>query len=170
MLTVTSRRPKLDPQFILDPFEPAYLSLYRLGEIQARVAAGLQELIDCCACPRNCHVNRLENQARVCHSGRYARVGSAFPHFGEEDCLRGWNGSGTIFFALCNLRCVFCQNWDISQQRDGREMTATGIAAVMLRLQQESCHNLTFVPPDPGVPQGAKPTPAPTPRGLIPPI
>ena len=74
------------------------------GALAERVTAGLRELEDCCACPRNCHVNRMENQTRVCHTGRYARVASAFAHFGEEDCLRGWNGSGTIFFSLCNLR------------------------------------------------------------------
>lgn len=170
MLTVTSRRPKVDPQFILDPFEPAYLSLYRSGEIQARVAAGLQELVDCCACPRNCHVNRLENQARVCHSGRYARVGSAFPHFGEEDCVRGWNGSGTIFFSLCNLRCVFCQNWDISQAAVGPECTAEEIADRMLGLQARGCHNINFVTPEHVVPQVLEAIAAAMPRGLKVPI
>jgi len=93
-----------DPRFLLEPFEPAYLALHRAGALAERVTAGLRELEDCCACPRNCHVNRMENQTRVCHTGRYARVASAFAHFGEEDCLRGWNGSGTIFFSLCNLR------------------------------------------------------------------
>ena len=93
-----------DPRFLLEPFEPAYLALHRAGALAERVAAGLGELEDCCACPRNCQVNRMENETRVCHTGRYARVASSFAHFGEEDCLRGWNGSGTIFFSLCNLR------------------------------------------------------------------
>src|SRR3972149_7485846 len=113
-----------DPEFLIRDFEPAYLALHRSGELQKRGAAGLKELEDCCACPRNCHVNRLEDQARVCGTGRCAIVSSAFPHFGEENCLRGWNGSGTIFFGLCNLRRVFCQNWDISQRRNGEELPA----------------------------------------------
>ena len=96
------------------------------GALADRVTAGLRKLEDCCACPRNCHVNRMANETRVCHTGRYARVASAFAHFGEEDCLRGWNGSGTIFFSLCNLRCVFCQNWDISQQTVGASAHRSG--------------------------------------------
>ena len=103
---------RVDPRFLIEPFEPAYLAAHRSRVLAERVAAGLRELEDCCACPRNCHVNRMADESRVCHTGRYARVASAFPHFGEEDCLRGWRGSGTIFFSLCNLRCVFCRNWD----------------------------------------------------------
>ena len=94
--------PTVDSTFVLDPFESAYLSISP-DELKARVAAGHRELEDCCACPRNCHVNRVANQTKICNTGRYARVVSAFPHFGEEDCLRGWHGSGTIFFSLCNF-------------------------------------------------------------------
>jgi putative pyruvate formate lyase activating enzyme len=140
------------PRFVLDPFEPAYRSLSS-DEIRNRVEAGLRELEDCCACPRDCHVNRMANETRVCNTGRYARVGSAFPHFGEEDCLRGWAGSGTIFFSLCNLRCVFCQNWDISQRSDGQELPPERIADIMLRLQDQDCHNINFVTPEHVVPQ-----------------
>jgi uncharacterized Fe-S radical SAM superfamily protein PflX len=82
-----------------------------------------------------------------------AIVSSAFPHRGEEDCLRGRNGSGTIFFAMCNLRCVFCQNWDISQKKSGREMTASQIADLMLALQDRGCHNINFVTPEHVAPQ-----------------
>lgn len=89
-------------------FEPAYLKLYRTGELHKRAEEALKRLESCMVCPRNCEVNRLENKTAVCKTGRYALVSSAFPHFGEEDCLRGWNGSGTIFFSMCNLRCVFC--------------------------------------------------------------
>ena len=149
---------------------PAYLALDRSGEIAARVAAGLRELEDCCACPRNCHVNRMANETRVCHTGRYARVASAFPHFGEEDCLRGWNGSGTIFFGLCNLRCVFCQNWDISQQSAGGECPPGRIADVMLALQARGCHNINFVTPEHVVPQVIEAVAAAVPRGLRLPI
>jgi putative pyruvate formate lyase activating enzyme len=84
-------------------------------------------LADCRACPRDCGVNRLEDRWAACKTGRHAAVSSCFPHFGEEDCLRGWNGSGTIFFTHCNLRCVFCQNYDISQ--DVRPPYRTGAGA-----------------------------------------
>jgi putative pyruvate formate lyase activating enzyme len=76
---------RVDPRFLLDPFQPAYLALDRLGELAGRVSAGLRELEDYRACPRNCHVNRMADLRRVCHTGRYARVASAFSHFGEEE-------------------------------------------------------------------------------------
>lgn len=162
--------PVPEAQFRLEDFEPAYLTLYRQGELSARVEAALKELEDCCACPRDCHVNRLENQTRICHTGRHATVSSAFAHFGEEDCLRGWNGSGTIFFGLCNLRCVFCQNWDISQQKTGRECTAGEIADFMLGLQEKGCHNINFVTPEHVAPQLIEAIAAAVPRGLKLPI
>lgn len=145
--------PEVDERFLLDSFEPSYMALYRAGELERRVEAALQELADCCACPRNCHVNRLANETCVCHTGRYARVASAFAHFGEENCLRGWNGSGTIFFSLCNLRCVFCQNWDISQQQVGGECGPEQLARLMLGLQEQGCHNINLVTPEHVVPQ-----------------
>ena len=160
----------MNSRFLIEDYEPAYLALYRSGELERRVAPSLKELEDCCACPRNCHVNRLENIARVCHTGRHAIVSSAFPHFGEEDCLRGWNGSGTIFFGLCNLRCVFCQNWDISQQKDGAEYDADQIASMMLGLQERGCHNINFVTPEHVVPQVIEAVAAAVPRGLRLPI
>ena len=95
-------------------FNPAYLNL-RTEELEARAARAVEGLASCRACPRNCDVDRLADKWGACKTGRYAVVTSAFPHLGEEDCLRGWNGSGTIFFGHCNLRCVFCQNMDISQ-------------------------------------------------------
>ena len=165
------RRPHApDPAFLIRGFEPAYLALLRSGELPKRVETGLKELEDCCACPRNCRVNRLEDQVKVCGTGRYAIVSSAFPHFGEENCLRGWNGSGTIFFGLCNLRCVFCQNWDISQRSNGRECTAEEITDVMLALQRRGCHNINFVTPEHVVPQVIEAVAAAAPRGLNLPI
>jgi putative pyruvate formate lyase activating enzyme len=104
-------------------------------------------------CPRDCRIDRFSNKVGVCRSGRHARVASAFPHFGEEDCLRGWRGSGTIFFSWCNLRCVFCQNFDTSQQGDGVEVTAEELARMMLDLQAGGCHNINFVTPEHVVPQ-----------------
>jgi putative pyruvate formate lyase activating enzyme len=159
-----------DGEFLRRNFEPAYLALHRSGELARRVEAGLRELEDCCACPRNCHVNRLLDRAKVCGTGRHAIVSSAFPHFGEEDCLRGWNGSGTIFFGLCNLRCVFCQNWDISQQKNGAECDAEQIADLMLALQKHGCHNINFVTPEHVVPQVIEAVAAAVPRGLNLPI
>ncbi|HEY3057244.1 MAG TPA: radical SAM protein [Thermoanaerobaculia bacterium] len=150
-------------------FQPAYLKL-DARERTCRVEAALAELADCRVCPRNCGVNRLANEMRTCHTGRYAIVSSAFAHFGEEDCLRGWRGSGTIFFGLCNLRCVFCQNWDISQQKNGREMTAEEIALVMLRLQEQGCHNINFVTPEHVAPQVVEAIAAAIPKGLRLPI
>jgi len=170
MLANLLQRPQVDPQFLIEGFEPAYLALFRSGEIHERVLAGLKELEDCCACPRNCHVNRLQNEALVCHTGRYAKVSSAFAHFGEEDCLRGWNGSGTIFFSLCNLRCVFCQNWDISQESVGEECTPKKVADLMLALQAHGCHNINFVTPEHVVPQVIEAIAAAVPRGLKLPI
>lgn len=157
-------------RFLLEPFEPACIGLHRSGELQERVAAGLHELEDCCACPRNCHINRMANETKVCNTGRFARVASAFPHFGEEDCLRGWKGSGTIFFSLCNLRCVFCQNWDISQKPAGRECTANAIAELMLELQALGCHNINFVTPEHVAPQVIEAIATAVPMGLRLPI
>ncbi|HWP36261.1 MAG TPA: radical SAM protein [Gemmatimonadales bacterium] len=130
-----------------------YLSHSQLAE---RVERALATLADCRACPRDCRVNRLDDKWAACKTGRYAVVSSYFPHFGEEDCLRGWNGSGTIFFGHCNLRCVFCQNFDISQAiRPGTQpgRRPQEIAAMMLELQARGCHNINFVTPEHVVPQ-----------------
>ena len=135
---------------------PAYLQLAP-GDLTRRAERALLDLAECRACPRDCGVNRLEDRWSACKTGRYAVVGSAFPHFGEEDCLRGWRGSGTIFFAHCNLRCVFCQNWDISQGvRPGpasRAVRPERLAAIMLGLQEQGCHNINLVTPEHVVPQ-----------------
>src|SRR5512139_2532117 len=96
----------------------------------------------CRVCPRDCDVSRTAGETGLCHTGRHARVASAFAHFGEEDCLRGWSGSGTIFFSLCSLRCVFCMNYDISQQGGGAEVQPEHLARMMLALQAQGCHNI----------------------------
>lgn len=151
-------------------FEPAYLALYRSGELQRRARAALERLADCHVCPRNCGVNRLANKTAACKSGRYALVGSHFAHFGEEDCLRGWNGSGTIFFSWCNLRCVFCQNFDVSQDGVGLEARPERLAQMMLELQEMGCHNINFVTPEHVVPQLLEALPLAVARGLRLPI
>ena len=134
-------------------FEPAYLALHRAGELRPRAAAALERLSHCLVCPRDCGVDRMANRTAACHTGRYAQVSSYFPHRGEENCLRGWGGSGTIFFSMCNLRCVFCQNYDISQAERGPETTPGRLAEMMLELQSAGCHNVNFVTPEHVVPQ-----------------
>ena len=135
---------------------PAYLDAAVRETLDQRVRRAHKELTCCRACPRNCGVNRMVGETKVCHTGRYARVASASPHLGEEDCLRGWRGSGTIFFAMCNLGCVFCQNWDISQpvavDAHG-EMDASALADLMLALQEQGCHNINFVTAEHVAPQ-----------------
>ena len=131
--------------------EPAYLSLPS-SELAMRVERALAMLACCRVCPRDCDIDRSRDTG-LCHVGRRAKVSTYFPHFGEEDCLRGWNGSGTIFFSFCNLRCKFCQNWETSQDGDGTEVSAGELAAMMLELQARGCHNINFVTPEHVVPQ-----------------
>ena len=128
--------------------KPAYLSLAETGELARRVAVAWRHLEDCDLCARYCHVNRRETiKGAVCRTGERATVHSHGPHHGEEDPLRGWNGSGTIFFSWCNLRCVYCQNWDISQKGLGRDADPEDLAGLMLDLQAQGCHNINFVTP-----------------------
>jgi len=134
-------------------FQSAYLKLWESGELSRRVALGLEKLADCTLCPRNCHVNRIEDETKVCKTGRYTIVSSYFAHFGEEGCLRGSRGSGTIFFSSCNLRCVFCQNYEISWDGEGRATKPDELARMMLHLQDKGCHNINFVTPEHVVPQ-----------------
>jgi putative pyruvate formate lyase activating enzyme len=159
-------------------FRPTYLSLGS-AELHRRADRAIASLAECRACPRDCGVNRLEDKWAACKTGRYAIVSSHFPHFGEEDCLRGWRGSGTIFFGHCNLRCVFCQNYDISQairpgsgdQRRGAEgHPPRVIAEMMLELQDRGCHNINFVTPEHVVPQVIEAVAVAVDRGLALPI
>jgi len=151
-------------------FQPAYLRLYESGELERRVERALDLLESCTACPRNCRVNRLDDKFAVCRTGRYAVVSSYGPHHGEEDCLRGWGGSGTIFFSGCNLRCVFCQNFDISWQLRGTPAPPEKLARMMLELQADGCHNINFVTPEHVVPQIVEALPLAIERGLRLPI
>ena len=136
-----------------DRFKPCYVGLFESGELAHRVEDALKKLADCALCPRDCQVDRAAGKIAVCQCGRYARVSSYFPHFGEEDCLRGTRGSGTIFFSGCNLRCIFCQNFDISWQAEGEEAPPEKLAHMMLELQAHGCHNINFVSPEHVVPQ-----------------
>ena len=164
------RPPEFDPRFIIEDYEPVYLETWRNGLVEQKVEAAMRELEACRVCPRNCGVNRLQDERRVCRTGRRAVVSSAFAHFGEEDCLRGIRGSGTIFFGLCNLRCVFCQNWDISQKTAGVELDAAGIARLALDLQARGCHNINFVTPEHVAPQVVEALAVAIPMGLRVPI
>jgi putative pyruvate formate lyase activating enzyme len=133
---------------MVESFEPAYLRLMRSGELADRVGRAWRHLEDCDLCARYCRVNRRESvEGAVCRTGERAVVNSHGAHHGEEDPLRGWRGSGTIFFSWCNLRCVFCQNWEISQKGMGRVVSSEEIAEMMLGLQREGCHNINFVTP-----------------------
>jgi len=136
-----------------EEFVPAYVRAFEEGLLQQRARQAVESLRSCRVCPRDCQIDRFNNKIGVCKSGRHARVASAFPHFGEEDCLRGWNGSGTIFFGWCNLRCVFCQNFETSQLGEGAEVQPAELARMTLDLQAAGCHNINFVTPEHVVPQ-----------------
>ncbi|MGW8183533.1 MAG: radical SAM protein [Burkholderiales bacterium] len=129
-------------------FVPAYRRLLETGELARRAEAAYARLADCDLCARYCHVDRRKGiEGAVCRTAMRAVVASYGPHHGEEDPLRGRGGSGTIFFSWCNLRCVYCQNWDISQRGAGREIEPGAIADIMLELQRLGCHNINFVTP-----------------------
>jgi putative pyruvate formate lyase activating enzyme len=147
--------------------ESPYLALHRTGALVER-AAQARALLDgrCLVCPRLCKVDRLADQPGLCKVGRHAVVASYFPHFGEENCLRGSHGSGTIFFSGCNLRCVFCQNHEISWRLQGERVTPRRLAAMMLELQAVGCHNINWVTPEHVVPQILEGLPLAVDRGL----
>lgn len=129
-------------------FEPAYLKLHKTGELEKRAEECWAIMDSCRLCPRECGVNRLEGEKGFCHSpGDTLVVSAAHPHFGEERPLVGDGGSGTIFLTHCNLRCVFCQNWEISQLGRGQESSINELAQMMLHLQKRGCHNINFVTP-----------------------
>jgi putative pyruvate formate lyase activating enzyme len=133
---------------------PAYRALLDSGELERRVTEAYARLENCDLCARYCRVNRRQTlDGVVCRTGEQAVVHGYGPHRGEEDPLRGWAGSGTIFFSWCNLRCVFCQNWEISQKGEGGEVTPETLASMMLDLQHRGCHNINLVTPSHVVPQ-----------------
>lgn len=129
-------------------FEPAYLKLHKTGELRKRAEELWAIAESCRLCPRKCGVNRLEGMSGFCQSPGVTLVVSSFhPHFGEEKPLVGSGGSGTIFMTHCNLRCVFCQNWEISQLGRGSERDIDELAVMMLVLQEIGCHNINIVTP-----------------------
>ncbi len=129
-------------------FEPAYLKLHKTGELKNRAEKLWAMMESCRLCPRECGVNRLEGMKGFCRTpGATLVVSSFMPHFGEERPLVGRGGSGTIFFTHCSLRCVFCQNWEISQLGRGFDRQEDELAEMMLRLQRTGCHNINLVTP-----------------------
>ena len=139
--------------------KPTYLRLLESGELRRRVE-GLEALLErCTVCPRDCLNNRLRNEIAACYSGRLPIVSSYTAHFGEEPALTGTRGAGNIFFGNCNLRCVYCQNYQISQTHKAQlknEITHERLAEIMLELQAQGCHNINFVSPTHFAPQMAR--------------
>jgi putative pyruvate formate lyase activating enzyme len=127
--------------------EPAYLETHRRGLLQPKIDAASDILSSCTLCPHRCLVDRHHGELGVCRTGDQPVVSSYGPHFGEEDPLVGQHGSGTIFFTHCNLFCIFCQNWEISHEGEGEEITDRELAGIMVYLQKQGCHNINFVTP-----------------------
>ena len=121
--------------------------------VHAARTAPVPALSACRLCPRECGVNRLEGERGFCGAGRLARVAAVSVHHGEEPPISGTRGSGTVFFSHCNMRCLFCQNYPISQYGNGREMDVETLATELLRLRDLGVHNVNFVTPTPHAPQ-----------------
>ena len=139
--------------------EPKFLELYKSGELERRVLQLERLLKSCTICPKDCGNNRLKDEIAACYSGRLPIVSSFTAHFGEEPVLSGTGGAGNIFFGNCNLRCVYCQNYQISQtwkEQKRNEITLERLAEMMLELQSKGCHNIGFVSPTHFAPQMAR--------------
>jgi putative pyruvate formate lyase activating enzyme len=145
---------------------PAYIETVKKGLLKEKVHQARNFLKSCVLCPRKCGVDRLSGETGFCNTGRLAWVSSYNAHFGEEAPLVGIHGSGTIFFTHCNLLCLFCQNFEISHQGYGREVSDGELAAMMLELQQQGCHNINFVTPSHVVPQILSALEIAVPQGL----
>ena len=131
----------------------SYIKLYESRELLRRINLLHGKLQSCNLCPRECSVNRLKGDLGYCGASKNLKVASAFSHFGEEPPLVGTGGSGTIFLSYCNLRCNFCQNYDISHLGEGKEISANEMARLMIGLQKKGCHNINFVTPTHYAPQ-----------------
>ena len=127
--------------------QPSYIRLHETGELAKRIAAAQEILGNCTLCPWHCRVDRLRGVRGVCQVGALPMVSSYGPHFGEERPLVGSRGSGTVFLSYCNLKCVFCQNYDISHLGKGVEVSAEKVGEIMVSLWREGCHNINFVTP-----------------------
>jgi len=132
---------------------PSYIALNESGELEERVHGAYALLESCTVCPRQCGINRLEDERGFCRTGLLPEISSFGPHFGEEPPLVGTNGSGTIFVTHCNLCCEYCQNFDISQCGNGQTVSCETLAGMMISLQERNCHNINLVTPSHVVPQ-----------------
>jgi putative pyruvate formate lyase activating enzyme len=151
-------------------YEPGYIALYHSGELARRVERLEARLAECDICPRECHAERLKGKVGHCNSGYLPIVSSVGAHHGEEPVLSGSRGSGTVFFGNCNMRCVYCQNYQISQEpevQQRHEVSVHVLAERMLYLQDElHCHNINLVTPSHFVPQIARAVLEAVPMGL----
>lgn len=148
-------------------FKAAYLNLYESGELSERIRAAYRLMERCQVCARRCGAERLAGKkGKYCLTGLLPMVSAYYPHFGEERCLVGDYGSGTIFITSCSLRCVFCQNWEISHLMQGEEITLERFGEMMIELQEMGCHNVNFVTPTHVVPQILAALPYAIERGL----
>jgi len=137
----------------MDRFIPAYIDTHDNGRLLKKISQAWSILESCVLCPRQCNGDRLSGEKGICRTGKRATVSSYNPHFGEEAPLVGRHGSGAIFFTHCNLLCNFCQNYDISHEGWGSEVNDDELAAIMISLQDQGCHNINFVTPTHVVPQ-----------------
>ncbi len=130
-----------------EQWRPAYEKLEEEGKLAQRVQQAYAIFEHCQLCPRGCGVNRKKGEKGFCRAPLRPVIFSFHPHFGEEMSLVGDNGSGTIFFSNCNLRCIFCQNWPISHEGRGEEVQDEDVADMMISLQKNGCHNINLVTP-----------------------
>ncbi|MBB6215913.1 putative pyruvate formate lyase activating enzyme [Anaerosolibacter carboniphilus] len=134
-------------------YQPKYLALLDNGELEKRVKTFNEMLQNCVLCPHQCEVNRVDGERGYCQTLQNPIISGAEAHLGEEPELVGRHGSGTIFFAHCNLACVFCQNYEISYCGEGKEVSSAQLAEIMLNLQNKGCHNINLVSPGHIIPQ-----------------
>lgn len=145
---------------------PVYLETYKSGRLSNIAEYASNLLLSCSICPRKCQVNRVKGEKGFCRTGLKAKVCSFMPHHGEEPAISGERGSGTIFFSCCNMSCVYCQNYEFSQQDEGKETEPEELADFMLKLQNLGCHNINFVTPTHVLPQILQSLVLAIPKGL----
>jgi putative pyruvate formate lyase activating enzyme len=138
---------------MFNTFVPLYISRFSNGSLSNIAKELMEHLERCDLCPHQCGVNRFEGKVGFCGATADVEIASYGPHFGEESVLVGFGGSGTIFFTHCNMRCVFCQNYNISQLGEGRKVSIEELAEIMLTLQHMGCHNINLVTPTHYIPQ-----------------
>jgi len=137
----------------MNSIEPKFMRTFQSGELHKKVQKAWDRLASCDICPRNCGVDRLSGQTGICDTGRNPVLYRYKAHLGEETPLIGKNGSGTFFFTHCNLRCIFCQNFEMSHLGEGREISLNQMSDMMLVLQKSGCSNINFITPTHVVPQ-----------------